>query len=161
VINSPWQRALLPSAGRQTVWAGPFCNLANPAAINLMADLGVDGVIVSPELGRSDYLRLPAYSRIPLGVVIGGNWPLCISRTRASWMDMHQGFDSPRGERGWMRQHDQNYWIFPNWRIDLEAHRRMLLQAGYQLMVTMEEIIPKKMSLKQRPGLWNFNLGLS
>ncbi|MGE5256728.1 MAG: peptidase U32 family protein, partial [Hyphomicrobiales bacterium] len=51
VLNDPWQVSLF-AGGRPgvTLWAGPFCNLANPLALESAASLGFSGAIVSPEL---------------------------------------------------------------------------------------------------------------
>ena len=38
--------------------AGPFCNISNPATVNVLKDMGFTAAIVSPELGS----REPAFS---------------------------------------------------------------------------------------------------
>ena len=75
VVNAPWRVALFGERRDLTLWAGPFCNLANPLALESAAALGLAGAIVSPELSGDEYLMLPRHSPIPLGIVIGGNWP--------------------------------------------------------------------------------------
>jgi putative protease len=62
VLNAPWQISLfegfLAQAARPvergerpprplTLWAGPFCNIANPLAIAALARLGFSGAVVS------------------------------------------------------------------------------------------------------------------
>ena len=36
--------------------AGPFCNISNPATVNVLKDMGFTAAIVSPELGSRDFL---------------------------------------------------------------------------------------------------------
>jgi len=41
VLNDPWQVSLFASNGPDVeLWAGPFCNLANPLALETAAALG-------------------------------------------------------------------------------------------------------------------------
>jgi putative protease len=160
VLNAPWQTGLLPDVTGLRLWAGPFCNQANGEAISQLGRLGFEGVVVSPELSKTDLPDLVSQSRLPLGIVVSGMWPLCISRTIAPEMVLGRGFKSPKGEEAWVRQYGPDYWVFPNWKLDLEQHREMLIQAGFQLLVTLEEPVPKGIRLKQRPGLWNWNIEL-
>ncbi|MCJ7829970.1 MAG: U32 family peptidase, partial [Desulfobacterales bacterium] len=80
VLNTPWQAALFRNLRGVDLWAGPFCNPANPLALQTLAEMGFAGAFVSPELGREDYLQLPRNSPLPLGIVLSGCWPLCVSR---------------------------------------------------------------------------------
>lgn len=160
VINSPWQAGLFPAARRLNIWAGPFCNLANSLALKAAASLGCAGVIVSPELSQGDYLRLPATSPLPLGIVVTGLWPLCVSRIKADGLALDTAFTSPRGEQAWTAKYGPDYWVYPNWQIDLRAKRKQLQRAGYRLFVEIREPVPKGISLKKRAGLWNWKLGL-
>ncbi|GBC59132.1 peptidase U32 [Desulfonema ishimotonii] len=160
VLNTPWQMAFFSPSEKMNIWAGPFCNIANPLAVDVLAGLGFAGVIVSPELAHGDFLRLPEHSPLPLGVVIGGNWPLCISRVLPEPFDLGQPFTSPKGEASWARQYGQNIWIYPNWKMDLEAHKEDLRKAGYSLFVYLNEPVPPEVRMKQRPGLWNWQLTL-
>lgn len=160
VINAPWQMIFFPPAKRAVVWAGPFCNAANELAIENLAALGCDGVIVSPELGRNGYNRLPAKSPLPLGLVVYGNWPLCISRTVAEPLAQDRLFKSPRGEQAWVHQFDDDYWVFPDWAVDLRSQSETLKKLGYRLFVHLFESLPAGVKLKKRPGKWNWDLGL-
>jgi putative protease len=156
VLNSPWQISLFEKPSRLTLWAGPFCNLANAYSVEHVADIGFNGAIVSPEIGQADFLSLPRYSSIPLGVVISGNWPLTISRYVADEVKLNQPFSSARGEKAWVSNYGGNYWVFPNWTIDLTAHLNRLRGAGYKMFVHLKEPLPGSVKMKKRPGLWNW-----
>ena len=156
VLNAPWQVVFFQKTNQLTLWAGPFCNLANGLALERVAGLGFNGAIVSPELGKDDFLSLPQQSPIPLGIVIEGNWPLTISRYIAEDMQTSQPFTSVKGEQAWASRYGDNYWVFPNWPIDLSMHSDAFERAGYQLFVHMREPVPKSVKIKKRPGLWNW-----
>jgi putative protease len=158
VLNAPWQAALLASAKPIQLWAGPFCNAANPLAIETLAALGFAGVIVSPELSRDDYLQLPKHSPVPLGMVTGGNWPLCLSRILASPFQTDTAFASPRGEQAWVSRHGSDYWTYPNWQLDLTAEKTVLRGAGYRMFVHLVEPVPQGVNMKPRQGKWNWDL---
>ena len=160
VLNAPWQIAFFRQPSQLDLWAGPFCNLANPLAIAAAASMGFAGAIVSPELARDDYLKLPQHSPISLGIVVGGNWPLCISRTLTQELSQGKAFSSPKGEEAWATKYGPDYWVYPNWKIDLHAQKKLLQKAGYTLLVHLIEPLPKTVTLKKRQGLWNWDLGL-
>jgi putative protease len=160
VLNAPWQIAFFKKQKGFHLWAGPFCNLANPLAIAAVKSMGLTGAIVSPELGREDYLQLPQQSPIPLGVVIAGSWPLCVARSLAEDVKPYKAFSSPRGEQAWVAKYDSDYWVYPNWKIDLKRHKKLLERAGYQLFVDLIEPIPQTVKLKKRQGLWNWDISL-
>jgi putative protease len=160
VINAPWQAALFDRKHEVTLWAGPFCNLANPLSLEAVAGLGVAGAVVSPELGRQDTLEMPARSPLPLGIVLSGSWPLCISRILAEDAKTETLLVSPRSEGGWVRQYGQDYWVYPDWQLDLTAQKKELLQAGYRVFISLVERPPQGIRLKRRPGLWNWNVDL-
>ena len=160
-MNAPWQIAFFKNPKNVNLWAGPFCNAGNALAVAKLAALGFNGVIVSPELGASDIMNLPKQSPQPLGIVISGNWPLCIARTLTEQMETDTPFISPKGEQAWVTKYESNYWIYPNWMIDLKGQRRKLEKAGYSLFIHLKEPVPRKVRLKERPGLWNWNIGLS
>ena len=101
MLNAPWQLAFFSMPKKLNLWAGPFCNIANPLAIKTLASLGFKGAIVSPELGRKDYVVLPKNSPLPLGIVISGNWPLCVSRIISEKLDAQKPLISPKGEESW------------------------------------------------------------
>ncbi len=160
VLNAPWQMALFPPRKGLRAWAGPFCNIANELAMETLASLGFAGVIVSPELGKADYTHLPARSPLPLGIVIYGNWPLCVSRVVSEGLTMDTLFKSPRGEHAWVSRPDDNYWVFPDWAVDLSAHAETLKNLGYSMFVSVDEPLPPGVHLKKRPGKWNWDHGL-
>jgi putative protease len=157
VLNDPWQVSLFePIPPPVQLWAGPFCNLANPLALETAATLGFSGAIVSPELAAEDFLELPRSSPLPLGVVVYGNWPLCIGRAAAANLHSDAPFRSPKKEEAWATRYGSLYWVFPNWRLDLRNQMQDLKRAGYVLFVSMIEPVPKMVRLKDRPGVWNW-----
>jgi putative protease len=160
VLNAPWQQRLFGKTRGLDLWAGPFCNLANPLALDILKKAGFSGAFVSPEMGRGDFLALPRSSPLPLGVVVAGLWPLCLSRVRAADLQEGQPFTSPKGEQAWVSRRHANFWVYPNWRLDLSRQQAELARAGYRLFVQIEETLPKGVKLKTRPGLWNYKLGL-
>ncbi len=160
VVNAPWQTAFFPSETDLTIWAGPFCNAANPLAISNLAGMGCRGVIVSPELGKADYIDLAAASPLPLGIVIYGNWPLCISRIKADALKTDVPFTSPKKENAWVQTHGDNYWVYPEWPVDLRDCAGELKKAGYRMFVALQETLPGNIQLKKRPGKWNWAVGL-
>jgi putative protease len=160
VLNAPWQAALLPDARGLELWAGPFCNLANAEALQMLADAGFSGAFVSPELGQEDFLSLPAQSPLPLGMVLTGLWPLCISRILAADVAENEAFTSPRGEQAWAVRHHGSYWLFPNWPIDLRSQQAQLEASGYRWFAHIREPLPPGVKLKVREGLWNWQGGL-
>ena len=160
VLNMPWQSALFENRSRLTLWAGPFCNIANGFAVESLEKLGFSGAIVSPELGKKDYLALPGQSILPLGIVLSANWPLCISRTLAEQFKEGTSFTSPKGETSWVVKYDEDFWLFPNWKVDFRKKRELLSAAGYTVFVHLSEPVPESVSIKERPGLWNWNVGL-
>ena len=160
VLNTPWQIALFDNIDPLDLWAGPFCNLANPWALEMIADLGFAGAILSPELGQADYLAMPQQSPLPLGLVISGNYPLCISRNAPESIRADAPFASPRGEEAWAVPYGENFWVYPNWAMDLRGQQKGLEKAGYRLFVNLVEPIPKRVTMKHRPGVWNRDHGL-
>jgi putative protease len=164
VLNAPWQINLFNrNKGRKKalkLWAGPFCNISNPLAIKVMAKMGFSGAIISPELGKDDYLELPKHSALPLGIIVSGNWPLCVARITGENIKLNQSFTSPKGEHAWVTENDSTFWVYPNWVIDLTAKKNYLKSAGYSLFVTLKEPVPRDMSMKKRQGIWNWELGL-
>lgn len=160
VLNTPWQRAFFNTVDSLELWAGPFCNIANPLAVAELKTMGFSGVIVSPELSGEDYLRLPAESSLPLGMVLSANWPLCVSRATPADLKMNLPFFSPKNEEAWAVRRDECVWIFPNWELDLREHRQHLEKAGYRMFVDLVEPVPETIHLKKRPGKWNWDLSL-
>jgi len=161
VING-WLQTVFFTSSRQdlNIWAGPFCNISNVLAIKNLKRMGISGVIVSPELGEEDYAALALKSPLPLGVVVCANWPLTVSRISSENLKPKTLFLSPKGEGGWVTRYGSDFWIFPDWRLDLRPVRGKLEDMGYRLFVSIEEPVPSGISIKKRPGLWNWNLGL-
>jgi putative protease len=160
VLNSPWQIAFFTNPKSLNLWAGPFCNIANALAINTLLNLGFSGVIVSPELDGQDFLHLPKNSPLPLGIVISGNWPLSISRILSPKFKTDTDFTSPKGEHGWVKKYGSDFWVYPNWKLDISSKKDDLKKAGYLMFVHLAEPVPSKVKMKKRPGLWNWNLKL-
>lgn len=125
-----------------------------------MSLMGFSGVIVSPELSGKDYLQLPKHSVLPLGIVIWGNWPLCVSRIPLENLKTDRPFTSPKGEDAWIKEYDANIWIYPNWKMDIKTQKNRLHKAGYSLFVHLVEPVPETVKLKRRPGVWNWDLKL-
>ena len=160
VLNAPWQRCLFKGGKGLDLWAGPFCNPANPLALQTLKQSGFNGAFVSPELGQEDFRMLPRSSPLPLGVVVSGLWPLCLSRVTPEDLRIDRPFTSPKGEQSWVARHDDNFWVYPNWRLDLSQQQKELARAGYRWFVQMEEPLPKGIKIKSRPGVWNYKIGL-
>jgi putative protease len=160
VLNAPWQMAFFSDLNPLNVWAGPFCNLSNPLAINQLSLFGFSGAIVSPELGKNDFLLLPEQCSLPLGIVISGNWPLCVSRVLSNQITTDQPFCSPKKEYAWIKKYDTDFWIYPNWPIDLNEKRDLLERSGYHMFVHLVEPVPKDIPIKKRKGLWNWDIDL-
>jgi len=160
VLNAPWQTAFFGHPKDLILWAGPFCNAANPLALKSLAEMGFAGAFLIPELGSKDYLSMPVSSPLALGMVISGNWPLCVSRIVSDDVKTGSAFTSPRGEQGWVARYEDDYWIFPNWQLDLQSEARGLEKAGYKMFVNLVEPIPRGVKMKKRPGKWNWKIDL-
>jgi U32 family peptidase len=160
VLGAPWQAAFFAGTPGATLWAGPFCNVANPLAVEACRSMGLSGVIVSPELSGTDMLGLPSHSPLPLGVVLKGLWPLCISRTVSPDLKANTAFASPKGETAWVRKMGSTWWVYPDWPLDLGPKREELASAGYRLFVNMDETMPGSVTGRVRQGLWNWDHGL-
>ncbi len=160
VLNAPWQLSFFKNPEKLTLWAGPFCNIANSAAIYRLKASGFSGVIISPELDKETILSLPAATALPLGIVIHGLWPLGVSRSISNDLALNKPFTSPKGEIAWVSKHNNNYYVFPNWYLDLRSKKNLLEKAGFSVFIHINERIPRGIRLKKRPGLWNWNLTL-
>jgi putative protease len=161
VLGAPWQLGLLPSGVRADLWAGPFCNAANPFALEMLREMGFQGAFVSPELGQADYVQLAAESPLPLGIVLKGLWPLGIARDLPEALDAGRPFFSPREEAAWIATHGDCHWLFPTWELDLSPHQSQLRKAGYRAFAHLHEPVPQGVRLKKRQGLWNWRHGLA
>ena len=160
VLNAPWQISLFNDPKRLNIWAGPFCNITNSMAVEMLKHQGFSGVIVSPELESQALLSLPEQSCLPLGAVCKANWPVAISRIAAPDLALGKGFTSPMKEVAWTSKHNNTYYTFPNWPLDLSGKTQELKQAGFVMLVNLYENIPKGVRMKPRPGTWNWNLKL-
>ena len=160
VLNSPWQIALFDNPTKMNLWAGPFCNITNTTALELLKSMGFSGAVVSPELDRQTILSLPGRSALPLGVVTTANWPMAISRIASADLNLGKGFASPMKETAWTSKFNNTYYTFPDWTLDLSQKKQELQQAGFVLFIHLVERIPKGIRMKARPGIWNWNLKL-
>lgn len=160
VLNAFWQLSLFKTPKNLNIWAGPFCNITNSLTVKLLKQYGFSGAIVSPELDQDTFCSLPKTCDLPLGIVTYGNWPLGLSRIISNDLKLNQAFTSPMGETAWMSKHNNNYLVFPNWVLDLTSKKQLLANAGFSLFVNIHENIPRGIKLKNRPGLWNWNLKL-
>jgi putative protease len=159
VLNAPWQAGLFADREGLTLVAGPFCNIASAQAASVFAQLGMSAAFVSPELHRDELLALPRLSPIPLGIVVGGLWPLGITRILAEEVRLEEPVLSPRGEPAFVRKYGGNHWIFPGWELDLSEQRRELEQAGYGFFATLREPWPKGFE-PRRASRFNWDQGL-
>ena len=160
VLNAPYQIGFFDKPRTLDIWAGPFCNTANSVTADVLAGLGFSGVFASPELSREDFLAFGGKSGLPLGMVIEGSMPLVIARTLSDRIKPLTPFASPKGEESYAVQHGRDFWIYPNWTLDLASKKDELIRAGYTLFAHMEEKIPPGITLRDRPGKWNWDLAL-
>jgi len=93
--------------------------------------------------------------------VISGNWPFCVSRISTDRIKTDKPFISPRGEQAWTAKYGDDFWVFPNWILDISDSKKMLLHAGYTMFVHLIEPVPGTVNLKKRPGLWNWKTKLA
>lgn len=161
MLNAVWQKALFSNDAKLQLWAGPFCNVASVSHLHILDNLGFAGAVPTPELDNASLLALPKLSPLPLGVVTGGLWPLGISRIMAEDVALNTPLISPKQEIFWAAENDDNYWLFPNWKLDLTMHNIALNSAGYNYFFQLEEPVPKSLEMKKRPGVWNWEVGLA
>ena len=160
VCNSPWQIGFFPPPEKRrgaTIIAGPFCNMANPMALNVLKRMGFDAAFASPELAKGDFLALPAQSPLPLGMVLSGYWPVGISRFELSQVRPNEPFFSPKGEAFWARRYGRNLWIYPAWPLDLSAHKKELEDAGYVFFARLDENVPSSLPPLRRTSSYNWD----
>jgi putative protease len=160
VLNAPWQAGLFREPERLELWAGPFCNLANPLALGMLHRAGFSGAFVSPELDARSLLDLPGTSPIPLGAVLEGFWPLCLSRTLSGELKPGDTLASPKSESSWVKKFGPLYYHFPNWELDLTDKRKQLEDAGYSLLARLHEKRPRKAPHPARAKRFNWDLDL-
>jgi len=160
VCNQPWQIEFFAETRKLDLWAGPFCNVANPLAVQTLASLGFTGAFASPELAREDLLALPRRSPLPLGVVLGGMWPLCLSRAKAAEVKTEEALRSPKGEALWVRGYGPTWWVFPGWPLDLSGASAEFAKAGYSIFAHLHEPKPGKVPAAERTSTFNLDLQL-
>jgi len=160
ILGAPWQIGLFESTARLKLWAGPFCNLTNPLALEELRRTGFSGAFISPELPRSDLLGLPARSPLPLGLVFKGFWPLCVSRIMPPELKTGQPVTSPKKETSWLMQSGQIVYHYPAWPIDLEEQTEELKDAGYALLAQLHLQVPRQVGASQRTSTFNYHLTL-
>jgi putative protease len=83
-----------------------------------------------------------------------------VARTLAEDVQLNKAFSSPKGEQAWATRHASDYWIYPNWRLNLRDCKKALRKAGYALFIDLIEPLPKGMKMKERKGLWNWDTKL-
>ncbi|EFI33568.1 peptidase U32 [Desulfonatronospira thiodismutans ASO3-1] len=160
VLGSVWQVDMFKTPEKLNLWAGPYANIANPAALKILQELGFKGAVLSPELSREDFMQMAHKACIQVGIVIKGLWPVSISRTFAAEARPFLPFISPKKETFWAAKRDANIYIYPNWEINLTEFESDLRRAGFSLLLHLKEPLPRKITLKDRPGLWNWEQGL-
>jgi putative protease len=161
IVNAPWQLALFKHPESLEIWAGPFCNLTNPLSLAMVDGLGCAGAIVSPEPAGADFFLLGNRSPLPLGIVVAGAWPLCLARTAPANLEEAKPFLSPRKEPARIVKNDGCFWVYPDWPLDIQKQRDRLEKNGYSLFVRLVEPFPEALSVKKRPGDWNWETGLT
>lgn len=157
VCNAPWQMELFDKKDDCDIWAGPFCNAANPAHLGMLQAMGFAGAFACPELPSADLLALPRQSPLPLGIVLDGFWPVGITRFGLHGVKPNEPFASPKGEVFWARNYGGNVWIYPGWPLNLTEKRGELENAGYSLFVHMLETPPPSLPEVRREGLFNWD----
>lgn len=162
VVNAPWQLTFFEGApANLRVWAGPFCNLTNPLAIEALQEFGISGAIAGPELPGPELTALAKASPVPLGVVESGLWPLCVARQVAEEVKASEPLTSPKGEGAFARKHGQNTWLYPGWPLDISAHHDELTAAGVRVFVKLNEPLPPKARSERASSEFNWNLDLT
>jgi putative protease len=160
VCNAPWQAGLFEQGQGLHLTAGPFCNTANALALAALQRLGFAAAVVSPELGREEFLALPGQSPIPLGIVLRGAWPAGLSRYRDLAAKTQLPLASPKHELFWTQSYGQNLWIYPGWPLDLSPQSQELEDAGYSLFITLDEPRPETLPAAHRSSPFNWELDL-
>jgi putative protease len=159
VCNAPWQIGLFPDPGAVRAVAGPFCNAANPLALEVLRRMGFSSAVVSPELDRESLLALPGQSPMPLGIVLSGYWPVGLSRHLPQSRPM-EPLASPKGEVFWAHKYGPNLWIYPNWPVELSEHKPALAEAGYRHFIRIHEPRPRSVPRAERTTTFNWDLSL-
>ncbi len=156
VCNAAWQHQLFSQKDELDLMAGPFCNVANAAHIDVLKNMGFTAAFASPELTQKDLLALPKQSSLPLGFVLKGFWPVGLARFSLSGVKPNEPFVSPKGEVFWARNYGNNVWIYPAWPLDLSDKRGQLESAGYSFFAEIDEHPPASLPEVRRSGLFNW-----
>lgn len=160
VLNAPWQTALFPEDQSLMFWAGPFCNLSNALALQIIKQMGFFGAFASPELNKTGLLELAGQSPLPLGMIIQGFWPFCISRTLHPELKPGTVLHSPKNETSWIKKSGSNYYHYPNWELNLSSYQTELSQAGFSLFAMLRSSKPGRLPWRKRDSDFNWNLEL-
>jgi putative protease len=160
VLNAPWQAVYFEDRKNVTLTAGPFCNIANKLALDVLRGLGFSSAIINPELPLEDLQGLAQSPPLPLGFVIKGMWPFGISRFLADAVPFDEAIKSPMNEVAFVRRYGQNNWIFPGWEVDLTKETRTLERLGFKSFVTMLEPWPRNVPRPRRTSEFNWKLKL-
>ena len=160
ILNAPYQIGFFEKPAALDIWAGPFCNIANSMAVSILSSLGFSGVFASPELSRSDFVALSEKCSLPLAMVLTGNVPFVIARTLTDKLKPLVPFSSPKGEDAFAVQYGSDIWVYPNWKLDLNSRKDELIRAGYTLFAHLNEPVPGTVTMRERPGKWNWDLTL-
>lgn len=157
VCNAPWQRGYFPESlpHDADIVAGPFCNLANTLALAEISRLGFGAAFASVELAGDELVALARESPLPLGLILGGAWPVGISRFGlAAGIEARTPFFSPKGEGFWSLDRAGLTWIYPAWEINLADKKAEL--GDFSFFAWIIEKAPEAMPKVSRPGLFNW-----
>ncbi len=160
VLNAPWQAAFFEDRKGVTLVAGPFCNLSNRLALDVMRSLGCSSAILNPELPLEDLQAVSQNPPLQLGFVIKGMWPFGISRFLADSVPFDEPIKSPMNEVAFVHKYGQNNWIYPGWEIDLTKEAKTLERMGFKTFVTMLEPWPRNVPRPNRTSEFNWRLKL-
>ncbi len=155
IVNSI-QHVSLFDVYKNNIWLGPFANIANSETVEIGANLGVKGAVVSPELKKEDYLELVKNSPIPLGILVYGLWPYTISRTKHPLVPLNTPIISPKKECFFVSEIGKNYYVYPNWLVDLRNEIPLLKKAGFVMFLEIDIPFPKGVKKEKKPYKFNF-----
>ncbi len=155
ILNSIYQLSLFPDKKGLSLWLGPFANISNTLSIYMAKEMGFCGVIISPELSKKEILGIPLQSPLPVGIVVKGVWPFCISRTKLEKVEENTLLVSPKGEGLWLKKIGQNYFLFPNWTLDISHRISTLKKAGFSFFIYLDVSIPVPHKKRRFEFNWN------
>lgn len=154
IVNSIYHLSLFDTQ-KNNIWLGPYANIANSEIIGIAAKFGVKGVVISPELKREDYLEISQNSPLPLGILVYGLWPYTISRTKHPSVPVFKPIISPKKEKLWIADMGKNFYVYPNWVIDLRKEIPILKKAGFVMFLELH--IPLTKTIKKETAPYKFN----